>query len=511
MTEREREERALLGELPADLEGPKERDEWAAWKLKAGVLTGDQVPGVDVIAAHQALGQPLGSEVVTPDSIPVYQLLPRKAVRWSAMSDRGGAAQRQLVLGTPWDYLWTNPTSDVAIATRIHARILPLTDTLSASDVRLTALVNHKPAFGVQRIPMGQAMDLPIQLEIPPYGSLRVRIETPTAPVALPGAPVWSARDQFGFAYWRNTAWMVGGLTAAAPTGVREVWTSADSGHTWTQLPNFPWPPGHTNQVNLLSIAPLDDALYALVQPDQPGVLLWNNSEVWKTTDGRTWTQLVADTNVFSTGFCFGPLNTQSLIDHNGKLYCCQVDSTGQNIFTYESADGSIWTERKWSLLPVVTIANSPVMTASFGGALVFAPLAVAAAPMPWFRSVNGGGSWTPVSNNCPARQNALLSVRGNRLWMFGGYDPNAALQSNEAYWTDDLANWHGPVVFPWQAVDNFGILGEPELMEWGGKDVAGTLFAEITVGQSLPVGGTVSMRAHAEIDGIYLPMRKWG
>ena len=482
-----------LGELPRDLEVRGERDEIAGWALRAGDA-GDSLPGADVIARETA---PVTREraAVALDSSPVFQLLPRSANRLNLSSESAGEAAASLVLGRPWRFEWVNQTGSVVIVTEVITRLLPLLDGLLPTDVLLTIEIDGRPAYGLQRFPVGQMSQLACHAEIRPYHRLVVVLDTPAAPALLP-APSWSARSGFGFAVYGGSVWMVAGQDGSGY--VQAVWTSGNGGRSWSKLPDVPW----------AAEVAVDEVVCLVALPKMLVAGIWGTDAIQRfygTTDGLSWVLLADNTSFFVT-------SSQAMTLHDGLLVALSTNVDGQ-VVTNVSPDGVTWTE---TLSPANTLDTSASTGAgncalSFGGALYFTPWSIAGQAL-WLRSVDMGKSWVALSGNSPEVHHFIRLVRGGRVWMCGGEGPGPSnTPTTNVFYSDDMVNWVGPFVPPWSAATGFGLVAQHEAMvEWGGSDAAGALLSSVYGGGVMDVTGPVPLHASSDVSGIMLPERSW-
>jgi hypothetical protein len=89
----------------------------------------------------------------------------------------------------------------------------------------------------------------------------------------------WSARSDFGCAYFQNKYWVMGGADGSnAP--LNDVWSSAD-GKDWTQGAAADWPPR-----SAFGLTVFDNQLWVVGGQGADGP----RNDVWSSPDGQNWT-----------------------------------------------------------------------------------------------------------------------------------------------------------------------------------------------------------------------------
>lgn len=133
----------------------------------------------------------------------------------------------------------------------------------------------------------------------------------------------WATRGEHGFICFNNKLWVLGGKGA---TEYNDIWSSDDSGVTWTSHGNAPWSARHA-----FSLTIHNNSLY-LVGGINGSTQL---KDCWVTTNGTTWTQKA---NV--TASATPNLYQHTAISFLGKLW---VYSTAGKM--YSTTDGTAWTD----------------------------------------------------------------------------------------------------------------------------------------------------------------------
>lgn len=137
-----------------------------------------------------------------------------------------------------------------------------------------------------------------------------------------------SALTTFNGALYAGTSANGGGMAMAG-----SVYRSTD-GTTWTKV-SIPW---DNWNFGVRDFATFNDALYAVTAKDEAFDDI-GASEMWRTTDGTNWEQVIANNG-------FGDLYNMEmrLQVFNGNLYAATTNwSTGTEI--WRSSDGSNWTQ----------------------------------------------------------------------------------------------------------------------------------------------------------------------
>ncbi len=231
-----------------------------------------------------------------------------------------------------------------------------------------------------------------------------------------------------------------------------DVWSSAD-GINWTSVLASNASPG-PNQF------PPRQALSCLVYNGKMWVIGGGNTsylnDVWSSIDGMTWTQVLANNNSPGPNQ-FAQRKGQTCLVYNNKMWVIGGYTTA-NPFNdvWSSSDGVTWTK-------VLADTASPTSSQfsrrsgatglSYNGSmwLISGQTAGGISNDVW--SSTDGITWTPVlaNNNSPGpsqfpqRSYQTSVVYGNAMWVIGGYDLNGLndvwYSTNGQYWTEMTAS----------------------------------------------------------------------
>lgn len=155
---------------------------------------------------------------------------------------------------------------------------------------------------------------------------------------------IFAQRYKFGCVVFQGSIFVMGGYGINETTGTlvlyNDVWSSPD-GVTWTQVTgNAPWVPrgGFGCVVGNNGIFVIGGSSTA------PPALAANLNDVWFSSDGTTWTQVLANNQLALQP----PGRTDfGCLFFNGKLWAIGGISTAQVWLqdTWSSPDGVVWTE----------------------------------------------------------------------------------------------------------------------------------------------------------------------
>jgi hypothetical protein len=213
------------------------------------------------------------------------------------------------------------------------------------------------------------------------------------------------------------------------PGGERGVYRSQDGGASWqrvlfvndsTGAGDVALKPGDASVVYAATWERRRTAFYRRAWG--PG------SGVWRSTDyGEHWTRL---TNGFPTTSRVGRIALSAPTSQPGTVYAQVVDSTGNGLGFYRSTDdGASWTRRDvggftgyfggfgWYFGTTAVNPSNPSMVWALGVDLA--------------RSLDGGATWTPVSNGIHVDMHDLWVDPSNPQHMFAGNDGGFYRSSN--------------------------------------------------------------------------------
>jgi leucine-zipper-like transcriptional regulator 1 len=148
---------------------------------------------------------------------------------------------------------------------------------------------------------------------------------------------IFSPRAAHDAVVFNGRMWVIGGSNGT--TIYNDVWSSAD-GVTWVlEVANAAFPPRQTH-----TVAALNNALWLFAGTAMPiGTPAAGLQDAWKSTDGRTWTQLPTPQ--------FSPRMEQATTVFNGRIYVA-AGRSNDDYFSgtryndvWSTADGLAWRE----------------------------------------------------------------------------------------------------------------------------------------------------------------------
>ena len=226
----------------------------------------------------------------------------------------------------------------------------------------------------------------------------------------------WSPRTGLQVVEFQGDLWLMGGIYASSVNDFKnDVWQSTD-GITWTQvISNAPWSPRTVHD----GVA-YDGKLWVMGGYSH-GV---NLADVWSSPDGITWTQLTSNAP-------WGAGEVGRPVVHNGKLWMLGgSETTG----AWSTTDGANW-------IRTGTISADPLFRAAAAtdGVNMFLTAGSDLAGIrqnKTYRSADGV-TWTLVSTGpwSPRAQPGLLHYNG-LLWILGGNDQQSG-NRNDVWYTD--------------------------------------------------------------------------
>lgn len=271
----------------------------------------------------------------------------------------------------------------------------------------------------------------------------------------------FAARDGAGALVFRDRMWLLGGWNpkdkAHFPRVCNsEVWSSAD-GREWRRdVPEAPWEGRHT-----AGYALHDDALWIVGGDPIQGHY---QNDVWRSPDGVHWTKV-------TDAVPWGPRALHHTVAHAGRIWVLGgqtmpefvPDGPGERFYSdvWSSTDGRTWTrvtERApWS--PRGMIGGAAVFAGRIwvlGGGTYDTP------QTPTRRFTNDvwssadGVQWTQHTPHAPweLRQYHDVAVFDARLWVLEGYgftpgDPKPG-NLNDVWYSDDGTSWYELPNTPW-------------------------------------------------------------
>lgn len=284
-------------------------------------------------------------------------------------------------------------------------------------------------------------------------------------------------RDGACVIYFAGRTWLYGGwntITAtwsgglysgAAGYTTNESWVSDDLGNTWTSIHDHVespptvgegawWGPRHTHVMFVATIGGTE-YLYCIGGDYQNG----GSSDVWRTTDGLTWTRMSA-----ALGWGSRFLHMGGTLDGNLYVMGGQTDLTGTAFRdVWRSTDGgATWTQ----LDDAPWLARGMVYDLTeYRGYLWLVGGGTYDASRTYFNDVwrFDGTTWIEVLANGHAqwegREYHNVRAFGGRLWLSGGY---RGANRNDVYSSSDGETWAQLAGTPWAAEHAAGLAVTP-------------------------------------------------
>lgn len=303
-----------------------------------------------------------------------------------------------------------------------------------------------------------------------------------TAWTASTSAP-WQGRTDHQAIVFNGQILIMGGVVGGATAVANDVWASAD-GVNWQQLTAAaPW----AARKNFASVV-IGNTLYIMGGTNFGGGSTVFN-DVWSTTDGVNWTQVVG-TATWSGRWGLGVLPF-----NNGMVLMGGKDPSGtlQNDVWF-SPDGLTWTQlvlaASWSaryLFGALVFANKLwVLGGHDGGGTV---ASVYSSP--------DGITWTNTGSLPAARERAMVCVYTGKMWIIGG--KSGASTFSQVYSTPDGASFSTPSAgygggaiigsqaIPWRTPGSVSSINAPTIWLFGGDAVTGQQIYRATLNVAQP------------------------
>jgi len=293
----------------------------------------------------------------------------------------------------------------------------------------------------------------------------------------LTAAAPWAGRSDPQLVHLNGKLLLMGGHDGTkASNYFNDVWQSPDAGKSWQQLPDAPWKPRSYHTVKVFG-----NEAYLLAGHDNG---TWYN-DVWKTADGASWELVTAEAE-------WSPRAATALQVRRGVMYLfggsnglLKPIGHGQVMNdVWRSTDGATWTQctaaAPWAAreglqkLSTVYGPDDQILMTS-GEAGYFGP---------YYHDLWGsydGQNWTEITSDTgfSGRSGNLLAELNGSLFTFGGYgfpmkhDAYCLPPGNaSATWTKlGSAPWHGRFDYDMEVVNSSIVLlgGEASLFGAGG------------------------------------------
>jgi len=249
---------------------------------------------------------------------------------------------------------------------------------------------------------------------------------------AVPGAD-WTLETASAFSSPRQNAellnfdrklWAIGGRNSSGY--LNEVWWSTD-GITWTQVVAPPWPPRWAH-----SLAVFQNVIWLIGGSDGTS----NLGDIWTSGDGQTW-------NSVSGGpYPWGKRRGHTLVVFGGDLYLIGgLDEFGdRKNDVWKTSDGVNW--------QLVT-NTAPWEDTTFDNALVYKNEIWLLGSWPVSKNVwhsSDGQNWGSYIANWPQARGGGSSsvVYDNKLWIMGGQEAGVGYVNN-VWHSSDGQTWTDP------------------------------------------------------------------
>ncbi len=260
-------------------------------------------------------------------------------------------------------------------------------------------------------------------------------------------AATWSPRYGHACVAWQDRLWLLGGTeTCDAGRQCNDVWSSAD-GLDWTRVTGAaPWAPRWGHAVFAIGGAMVLIGGLDSVSP------IHNCADIWITHDGADWT-LISERAPWTPRHVWATATTEQAIwliggATDGQLYHNDV---------WRATDGRTWSDAE-AQVPRFAPRKCHA-AAALGETLWVAGGSVRDADAPHgARYVNDvwrsadGSNWQLVKAHAPWRPRCFhhLLACHSALWLVGG-NFGGAVYSDEIWRSTDGAHWQQAGHFPWE------------------------------------------------------------
>ncbi|HPP51477.1 MAG TPA: hypothetical protein PK777_00895 [Thermoguttaceae bacterium] len=265
----------------------------------------------------------------------------------------------------------------------------------------------------------------------------------------------FAPRDGAGALTFNKQMWLLGGWNPSDKLNFpsitnSEVWSSTD-GRTWTKrLAQAPWEGRHTAGYVVFA-----GKMWIIGGDANRGRY---QSDVWNTCDGLNWTQV-------TPAVPWGPRALHYTLVHDNKLWVMGGQTMpdfvpGSPLLYYNdvwnSKDGKTWTlvteHAGWSPRGMIcgAVEFNNRMWIIGGG-----QYPQKGNPRTYYRDVwnsSDGKTWTNATAAAPwpGRNYHNVAVFDNRIWILGGYSPDKGRNLNDVWYSPDGAAWTQLPDPPW-------------------------------------------------------------
>ena len=246
---------------------------------------------------------------------------------------------------------------------------------------------------------------------------------------------------------FNNAMWIIGGVSGTG-TFYNDVWTSTD-GKTWTQvLANNASPgPNQFSQREFAGGAVFNNKMWIIGGYGSPAL-----NDVWSSSDGLTWTQVLADNaspgpNQFPRDFI------HSLLVYNNKLYVIAgvVGGVATNA-VWSSPDGITWTNilannaspgpnqfSQREYCGAVVFNNAMWIMTGYNGSNSFNDTWTSTDGITWTNKLTNAAS--PPYYQFSQRSEPSVLAFDNVMWVIGG-SSGAGPSLNDVWYSANGVNW---------------------------------------------------------------------
>jgi hypothetical protein len=158
---------------------------------------------------------------------------------------------------------------------------------------------------------------------------------------ASPGTSQFSGRSNHAVVAYNGYLWVIGGYTGSG--SLNDVWKSADGAHWTNVLPDTASPPTtqFPQRYSHVCLA-YNGALWVISGIGTSAIL----NDVWSSTDGAHWTNVLAASPSPTTGQ-FPPKYAEGAVVYNGAMWLIGGAQSGMNEYNdvWNSTDGIHWTQ----------------------------------------------------------------------------------------------------------------------------------------------------------------------
>ncbi|MFK7811487.1 MAG: hypothetical protein AB8B59_03280 [Maribacter sp.] len=224
---------------------------------------------------------------------------------------------------------------------------------------------------------------------------------------------------------FNGQVWSVGGVNDYGTSDSHFLWNSTN-GINWATVPLIETAENFANHRIGHTLTVFNDMLFIIGGKNASEE---DYANIWKSTDGTTWTESSAP---------FGGIPEHSTLVLNNTMYVIAGNSSTRNTEIWSTTDGSSWNLINTNALPGRAGQKGVVFNNTM---YVIGGEDIANNKLNDIWSSTDGVNWTQIDTPFEGRNAHTATVYNDKVWIIGGKDSSSEF-NNEIWFSENMMDW---------------------------------------------------------------------